>query len=126
MRVADQVPRSVDARTCMSGVRGNERQSGSTQSQLHARTVTRLSASLIFQALSSREAAAQRRPHALPPDGDPRWMIGVATAVAAVAGLLLVGRIVRRRRAPSAAAAMSRDLAPDDAYRLDEELALVD
>ncbi len=66
---------------------------------------------------------------ALPEGTDPRWMIGVVAGSAAVAGLALLAVILRRRPARARGAAAtppppSED--PNDADRLDDELALVD
>lgn len=64
---------------------------------------------------------------AVPPDGDPRWLIGAVFGVVAVAGLVLLVMSIRRRRSTiPAPAVIARPEDPDDTERLDDALALVD
>lgn len=63
---------------------------------------------------------------ALPSGTDPRWMIGVVVGIGVIAGVVLLVVIFRRRPKRAASVTMSRTEDPDDADRLDDELALVD
>lgn len=63
---------------------------------------------------------------ALPSGTDPRWMIGVVVGIGVIAGVVLLVVIFRRRPKGAASATMLRTEDPDDADRLDDELALID
>lgn len=63
---------------------------------------------------------------ALPRGKDPRWIIGVVVATGVVTSAALLVLVFRRRRRPPVAALAVRAEDPDDAERLDDELARVD
>jgi cytochrome c-type biogenesis protein CcmH len=94
------------------------------RSEIAQRVATREDASTIEADLVARYGDKIR---ALPPGGDPRWVIGAAALGAMIVGMLAIVGTVRRRGRRAVPAPIPQPASAEalDAYadRLDDELA---